>query len=171
MTFREKLRQERPEYVDKCFSGGCRACPNTYRYDTSGRCVAHENGRCDNDTDCAACWDREIPDAKPTKPRGIVYLSGPITGVPNYWEAFEKAEDQLTSLGWAVLSPAKHPQGLTNEQYMRMDFAMIDVADVVLILPGWSGSEGARLELSYCEYIKKPVTCCIDKLEEVLKNE
>lgn len=94
------------------------------------------------------------------KPRGVVYLSGPITGVPNYWEAFEKAEDQLTSLGWAVLSPAKHPQGLTNEQYMRMDFAMIDVADVVLFLPGYQESHGARLEQQYCEYIKKH--CCDD---------
>jgi nucleoside 2-deoxyribosyltransferase len=104
------------------------------------------------------------------KPHGIVYLSGPITGVPNYWEAFEKAEDQLTSLGWAVLSPAKHPQGLTNEQYMRMDFAMIDVADVVLFLPGWEKSSGACLERAHCGYIEKPVTDDIDKLEEVLRR-
>lgn len=104
------------------------------------------------------------------KPRGVVYLSGPITGVPNYWEAFEKAEDQLTSLGWAVLSPAKHPQGLTNEQYMRMDFAMIDVADVVLFLPGWQNSEGAIVERNYCYYIDKPATDDIDKLEEVLNR-
>lgn len=104
------------------------------------------------------------------KPRGVVYLSGPITGVPNYWEAFEKAEDYLTSLGWAVLSPAKHPQGLTNEQYMRIDFAMIDVADVVLLLPGWLNSTGACLERAYCEYTEKPVTDDIDKLEEVLNR-
>lgn len=104
------------------------------------------------------------------KPRGIVYLSGPITGVPKYWEAFEKAEDFLTSLGWAVLSPAKHPQGLTNEQYMRIDFAMIDVADVVFFLPGWSGSAGSKLELNYCFYTEKPVAFDIDKLEEVLNR-
>lgn len=104
------------------------------------------------------------------KPRGVVYLSGPITGVPNYWEAFEKAEDYLTSLGWAVLSPAKHPQGLTNEQYMRIDFAMLDVADVVLFLPRWNYSEGARLEWQYCEYTKKPHTDDPTKLEEVLNR-
>jgi hypothetical protein len=104
------------------------------------------------------------------KPRGIVYLSGPITGVPNYWEAFEKAEDYLTSLGWAVLSPAKHPQGLTNEQYMRIDLAMIDVADVVLFLPGWEDSLGARLERNYCTYTNKNTAVDIDKLEEVLNR-
>lgn len=119
--------------------------------------------------DCPQQFGRKCPEA-PNKPRGIVYLSGPITGVPNYWEAFEKAEDFLTSLGWAVLSPAKHPQGLTNEQYMRIDFAMIDVADVVLFLPGWEKSSGACLERAYCGYTEKPVTDDIDKLEEVLNR-
>lgn len=104
------------------------------------------------------------------KPRGIVYLSGPITGVPNYWEAFEKVEDELTSLGWVVLSPAKHPKGLTNEQYMRIDFAMIDVADVVLFLPGWRDSRGACLEKDYCIYTQKSHCQDIDKLEEVLRK-
>lgn len=104
------------------------------------------------------------------KPRGVVYLSGPITGVPNYWETFEKAEDFLTSLGWTVLSPAKHPQGLTNEQYMRIDFAMIDVADVVLFLPGWEDSRGASLERDYCLYVQKKICKDLDGVKEVLNR-
>ena len=104
------------------------------------------------------------------KPRGVVYLSGPITDVPNYWEAFEKAEDFLTSLGWIVLSPAKHPKGLTNEQYMRIDFAMIDVADVVLFLPGWEDSRGAMLEMQYCGYIEKLAVLDLDGVKEVLNR-
>lgn len=107
---------------------------------------------------------------KDNKPLGVVYLSGPITGVPNYWEAFEKVEDQLTSLGWVVLSPAKHPQGLTLAQYMRIDFAMIDVADVVLFLPGSAHSKGAVLEHHYCDYIGKPVAYHPNELEEVLRR-
>lgn len=107
---------------------------------------------------------------KDKKPRGIVYLSGPITGVPNYWEAFEKVEDQLTSLGWVVLSPAKNPQGLTLAQYMRIDFAMIDVADVVLFLPGSDESKGAVLEHHYCDYTGKPVAYHPDELKEVLRK-
>lgn len=102
------------------------------------------------------------------KPHGIVYLSGPITGVPNYWEAFEKAEDYLTSLGWIVLSPAKHPKGLTNGQYMRIDFAMIDVADVVLFLPGYQDSRGACLERDYCIYTQKKICQDLDGVKEVL---
>lgn len=168
MTFREKLKQKHPEKVGDCFIGGCEGCPHDYGFGPEE--VGTETCPKRKGKGCGDCWDREIPEPKPTEPLGVVYLSGPITGVPNYWEAFEKVEDQLTSLGWVVLSPAKHPQGLTNEQYMRIDFAMIDVADVVLFLPGSDESKGAVLEHHYCDYTGKPVAYDINELEEVLRK-
>lgn len=89
--------------------------------------------------------------------QAVVYLSGPITGVPNYWKAFEKAEENLRNLGYNVLSPAKLPQGMDNSQYMQIDMAMINAADAVYFLPGWENSRGATLERAYCEYIGKAV--------------
>lgn len=86
----------------------------------------------------------------------VVYISGPITGVNNYWEAFEQAEEDLIALGYIPLSPAHLPSGMTSARYMRIDFAMIDSADAVLFLPGFSDSTGAQLEHEYCEYIDKP---------------
>jgi hypothetical protein len=85
-----------------------------------------------------------------------IYIAGPITGVPNYWEAFEWAEEMVTGLGYTALTPSRLPHGISNAQAMRICFAMIDSADVVLFLPGWDNSEGAQLEYLYCEYIKKP---------------
>lgn len=87
----------------------------------------------------------------------VIYISGPITNVKNYWEAFEQAEEDLQGLGYIALNPAKLPQGMTNSQYMRTCFAMIDSADAVLLLEGWRKSSGANLEAAYCGYTEKPV--------------
>lgn len=89
--------------------------------------------------------------------KSVFYISGPITGVERYWEAFEAAEDALVAQGHVVLNPAKLPEGMTKQQYMLINIAQITAADVVWFLPGWQNSEGARLERAYCDYIGKAV--------------
>lgn len=86
----------------------------------------------------------------------VIYISGPITGVEKYWEAFEQAEADISACGYIPLSPARLPQGMTKAQYMQTCFAMIGSADAVLFLHGSEDSEGARLEREYCQYIGKP---------------
>lgn len=98
----------------------------------------------------------------------VVYISGPITGVERYWEPFEQAEEELEAAGFIALTPTRLPQGLTKEQYMRIDLAMIDAADAVLFLPGWGASPGALVENVYCTYTGKPVAYSVEALKEVL---
>lgn len=93
---------------------------------------------------------------KEAAPQKVIYISGPITGVENYKEAFEKAEQELTAAGFIVLTPTRLPKGLENAQYMRIDLAMIDCADAVLFLPAWTHSKGAMVEFAYCSYAGKP---------------
>lgn len=84
-----------------------------------------------------------------------VYIAGKITGNENYREEFEKAQAELEKDGHTVLNPAVLPEGLTKAEYMRICFAMIDIADEVRFLPGWQDSEGAKVEYTYCLYVGK----------------
>ena len=54
-----------------------------------------------------------------------------------------------------MLNPAELPEGMAQADYMRICFAMIDVADAVVFLPDTAESAGARLEMAYCAYIGK----------------
>ena len=86
-----------------------------------------------------------------------IYIAGKITGDAGYREKFAAAEQKLTREGFIVLSPAVLPEGMTNAEYMRICFAMIDVADMVGFLDDLLQSMGARLEWDYCAYTKKEV--------------
>ena len=98
----------------------------------------------------------------------IVYIAGPISGVSQYWEPFEKAEDDLIAAGFIPLTPTYLPSNISNEKAMQICMAMINVADAVLFLPGSNKSEGATIELAYCDYIGKPYEGSIKALKEVL---
>lgn len=84
-----------------------------------------------------------------------IYIAGKITGDPGYREKFRKAAEELGKWGYTALSPAELPEGMATADYMRICFAMIDVADAVVFLPDAAESAGARLEMAYCEYIEK----------------
>lgn len=95
----------------------------------------------------------------------VIYIAGPITGVDKYWEAFEKAEDELTAKGFVVLTPTRLPHNLGNAKAMKICLAMIDQADAVYFLPGWHMSIGANLEMHYCKYTGKPRITSLTTLE------
>lgn len=88
----------------------------------------------------------------------IIYIAGPITGEPNYKDKFAKAERELRRIfGWDVLNPARQPEGLSKSEYMQLSYRDIENADMVVFLPGWRSSKGARLERQHCRYIDKPI--------------
>lgn len=82
-----------------------------------------------------------------------VYISGPITGTSDYMKRFEDAERDLLDKGYSVISPAQVnaqlPGDTTYEEYMKMSFCMLDMADAIYMLKNWNDSKGANRELGY----------------------
>lgn len=92
-----------------------------------------------------------------------VYLSGSISKDPNHMEKFKTYEGVIMARhpDWKVFNPAKVsaalPEGLTHEQYMEIDFALIDACDCIYQLPGWQESAGANQEYGYARAKGKTV--------------
>ena len=90
-----------------------------------------------------------------------IYISGPMSNTPNSnLEEFDKAEKQLKQLGFDVLNPHKICEEVNMrffemgripeyEDYLKEDILqMLSKCDKVLVLNGWRGSKGAKLEIA-----------------------
>lgn len=82
-----------------------------------------------------------------------IYISGPITGRPNYKEQFATISRKLEADGHIVVDPSVETEGLSPRDYMRISLARLEAADEILLLPGWENSKGAKIEKLYAEYI------------------
>jgi hypothetical protein len=79
-----------------------------------------------------------------------VYLSGPMTGLPELnFPAFHAEADRLRGLGYDVVNPAEiNPDAsMPWSECMRADIKALCDCDVIALLPGWGASSGAHLEL------------------------
>lgn len=105
----------------------------------------------------------------------IVYLAGPMTGLPDYNRAgFEEAERYATARGWTFASPRttdpSHPGGCPQGElqstaagthpygcWVRASLRMLLACDEVLMLPGWEASRGACLEKAVAQACGMPI--------------
>lgn len=76
-----------------------------------------------------------------------VYISGPMTGLPEYnYPAFAAAKAYLQGLGFYVLSPHEAPACDSWAAYMKHDLKLLLECEAIVLLPGWKTSRGALLE-------------------------
>lgn len=86
--------------------------------------------------------------------RAKIYLSGAITGNPDYMAQFAEAEKELTAKGWRVLNPAKTSATLPATSYlvyMQLSLVQMQDASAIYMLQGWERSPGAVFEKHVAE--------------------
>lgn len=74
-----------------------------------------------------------------------IYISGKITGDRRYKAKFREVEKKLAAAGHIVLNPATAPEGLRPVDYMRLCFAMMEAADVVLFMQDYAEARDAMV--------------------------
>lgn len=79
-----------------------------------------------------------------------IYLSGPMTGLPELnFPAFHAEAARLRALGYRVVNPAElcPDPSVPWETCMREDIKALCDCTTLALLPGWENSKGAHLEL------------------------
>jgi len=84
--------------------------------------------------------------------KGIVYLSGPISGnLAGYHEDFHIARMLVEKAGHTPVGSDFLPLGLKESDYMRIALSILEAADTVVVLKGWTNSQGAQIEWAYAQ--------------------
>ena len=87
-----------------------------------------------------------------------IYIAGPMTGLPDCNRpSFNAAAKILSQNGEIVLNPAILPDGMKHHEYMTICLAMVEVCDMVMLLPGWEKSVGAQMEQKRARELGKEV--------------
>lgn len=85
-----------------------------------------------------------------------IYIAGPMTGIADYNRAaFNKAQAQLERAGHRVLNPARQPDGLAYDEYLKRALADVFECDGIALLPSWEYSHGALAEVALADALKK----------------
>lgn len=110
-------------------------------------------------------------------PPKVLYLSGPISGHPDFFETFDRYERQLRERDFTIFNPAKcinskalqefiSDEKFTYRYCLHRDINFIFHCDGIVVMPGWETSKGARLEV----YVAKSVGLPIYSVESLLTS-
>ncbi|BDC81810.1 DUF4406 domain-containing protein [Aeromonas hydrophila] len=87
-----------------------------------------------------------------------IYIAGPMTGLPDFNRpAFYGVMREISHAKVVPLNPAILPDGLEQHEYMAICIEMVKIADALVMLPGWEGSEGAFAEYTLAKKLGKRI--------------
>lgn len=99
------------------------------------------------------------------RPKEVLYLSGPMTGIHDHnFPMFNAAAGALRARGYTVVNPAEiNPDhNMSWHDCLRADIKALCDCDVLVLLPQWEISQGAHLELHIAHRIGMRITTLTD---------
>lgn len=94
-----------------------------------------------------------------------VYLSGPMSNIPRYNKPlFNRVAKILRGKGYKVINPGElndYPDGKRLDWYgcLRRDIKLLMKCTTIFVLPNWSRSKGARLEVGIGRRLGMIIKC------------
>lgn len=89
-----------------------------------------------------------------------IYISGKMTGNPDYKDEFFEAENWLISQGYKPINPSNmdiiFPE-LNYQEFMALDYKLIEMCDGIFMIHNWQRSKGACAELTYAKSLGKKI--------------
>lgn len=90
----------------------------------------------------------------------VAYIAGKVTGLPvsDVQAKFALSQGKLEAQGYTVLNPTAMMS--INEEWqfaMRLSFALLSMADVVVMQSDWQDSTGAKMEFELAKALGIPV--------------
>lgn len=87
-----------------------------------------------------------------------IYLSGPITGVPNFQKNFQAYSTILWNSGWIVVNPATAcPPHWGYWRCMARCIRLELGCGAIAMMPGWEKSRGAKIEHRIAKMLRKMI--------------
>ena len=127
MTYKEKVRKERPENINKNCGGGVVGCPHSevYGYEEEPWCgdgCGHHDGKCEE------CWNREIPTTKEAETQTLPSDEGYelIQEAYEYSEAYNKGLQDAWELARKI-SVLPTRGGMDDEGTFIFDDVLIEL--------------------------------------------
>ena len=113
-----------------------------------------------------------VPSKSPATTPKRIYLSGPMTGLPDFnYPAFNAEAARLRALGYHVENPAENPPQDSWEAYMAVCIPQMATCDTIAQLPGWSESRGALRERQEAVHLGMLITPAAKIVARIVHHE
>lgn len=92
-----------------------------------------------------------------------MYIVYPKQLAEKYKDTFNDLRDRLVNKGFTILDPSTIPESVSEQEHLHICKAMIDVADIVVLMTCLGYTKEAKPERQYATEKEKPFLIGLDE--------